>query len=140
MLGAGQAGPCVLSMVERKTGYVVLGKLQARTTTAVNRRATQLIRRQRRPVRTITADNGTEDILGTDRCLQVSRTRGLAGQRGRVEDRQVGRDTPPRKCTMELDDVCGRIGARRRDEAEARGLPAGQGENEVIQERVVGFH
>ncbi len=60
MLGARQAGPCVLSLVERKTGYVVIGKLTARTTRAVNRRATPLIRRQRRPVRTITADNGTE--------------------------------------------------------------------------------
>jgi IS30 family transposase len=60
MLGAGQAGPCVLSLVERKTGYVLLGKLRRRTTTEVNRRATQLIRHQRRPVRTITADNGTE--------------------------------------------------------------------------------
>jgi IS30 family transposase len=60
MLGAGQAGPCLVSMVERKTGYVVLGKLRARTTAEVNRRATQLIRRQRRSVRTITADNGTE--------------------------------------------------------------------------------
>jgi IS30 family transposase len=60
LLGAGQAAPCVLSMVDRKTGYVVLGKLAARTTTAVTRRATHLIRRQRRPVRTITADNGTE--------------------------------------------------------------------------------
>ena len=27
MLGAGQAGPCVLSLVERKTGYLALGKL-----------------------------------------------------------------------------------------------------------------
>jgi IS30 family transposase len=60
MLGAGQAGPCVLSLVERKTGYVLLGKLRRRTTSEVNRRATQLIRHQRRPVRTITADNGTE--------------------------------------------------------------------------------
>ncbi len=60
MLGAGQAGACVLTLVERKTGYVVIGQLQARTTAEVNRRATQLIRRQRRSVRTITADNGTE--------------------------------------------------------------------------------
>jgi IS30 family transposase len=60
MLGAGQSGPCVLTLVERKTGYVVIGKLQRRTTTEVNRRANQLIRHQRRPVRTITADNGTE--------------------------------------------------------------------------------
>ncbi len=60
MLGAGQAGPCVLTVVERKTGYVAIGKLPARTTTHVTRRATQLIRRQPRPVRTVTADNGTE--------------------------------------------------------------------------------
>src|SRR5207244_6850675 len=30
MLGAGQAGPCVLSMVERKTGYLTLGQLSPR--------------------------------------------------------------------------------------------------------------
>jgi IS30 family transposase len=60
MLGAGQAGACILTLVERKTGYVVIGQLQARTTAQVNRRATQLIRRQPRAVRTITADNGTE--------------------------------------------------------------------------------
>ena len=60
MLGAGQAGPCVLTLVERKTGYVVIGKLPARTTANVNRRATQLLCRQPRRVRTITADNGTE--------------------------------------------------------------------------------
>ncbi len=60
MLGAGQAGPCILTLVERKTGYVAIGKLHARTTADVNQRATQLIRRQHRAVRTITADNGTE--------------------------------------------------------------------------------
>lgn len=60
MLGAGQAGPCVLTLVERKTGYLVLGQLAARTTAAVNARARRLIQRERRPVRTITVDNGTE--------------------------------------------------------------------------------
>ena len=60
MLGAGQAGACVLSLVERKTGYLLLGQLVARTTAALNARAIALIRAQRRPVRTITADNGTE--------------------------------------------------------------------------------
>ena len=60
MLGAGQAGPCILTLVERKTGYVVIGQLRARTTAEVNRRTTQLIRHQHRVVRTITADNGTE--------------------------------------------------------------------------------
>ena len=60
VLGAGQAGPCVLTLVERKTGFLVVGRLRHRTTVEVTRRATQLIRQQPRPVRTITADNGTE--------------------------------------------------------------------------------
>jgi len=60
MLGAGQAGPCGLSLVERKTGYVLIGTLRARTTAEVNHRATPLIQAQRRRVRTITVDNGTE--------------------------------------------------------------------------------
>jgi IS30 family transposase len=60
MLGAGQSGPCVLTMVERKTGYLVLGRLRARRADEVNRRATQLIQAQPHPVRTITVDNGTE--------------------------------------------------------------------------------
>ncbi len=60
MLGASQAGPCVLSLVERKTGYVVLGKLGRRTTADVNQRAQQLIHAQPHSVRTITVDNGTE--------------------------------------------------------------------------------
>ena len=60
MLGAGQAGPCVLSMVERKTGYVLLGKLRQRTSAEVNQHARHLIQVQPHPVRTITVDNGTE--------------------------------------------------------------------------------
>jgi IS30 family transposase len=60
MLGASQAGPCVLSLVERKTGYLLLGQLRQRISAAVNARARQLIRAQPRPVRTITVDNGTE--------------------------------------------------------------------------------
>jgi IS30 family transposase len=59
VLGAGDR-PCVLSLVERTTGYLVLGQLAARTAQAVTRRAIQLIRRERHPVRTVTADNGTE--------------------------------------------------------------------------------
>lgn len=60
MLGAGQAGPCVLTLVERKTGYVAIGRLERRTSALVNDRAARLIRAQARPVRTITVDNGTE--------------------------------------------------------------------------------
>jgi IS30 family transposase len=60
MLGASQAGACVLSLVERKTGYLALGKLPRRAAPEVNRRAQHLIGIQPRPVHTITVDNGTE--------------------------------------------------------------------------------
>jgi len=60
VLGASQAGPCVLSLVERTTGYLVLGQLRQRTTAEVNRRATPLLQAQAQPVRTITVDNGME--------------------------------------------------------------------------------
>jgi IS30 family transposase len=60
MLGASQAGPCVLSLVERKTGYLLLGQLGQHTSAAVNQRAQRLIAAQPHPVRTITVDNGTE--------------------------------------------------------------------------------
>jgi transposase, IS30 family len=59
VLGTGDRH-CVLSLVERSSGYLVLGKLSARTTAAVTRRAIQLIRQEQQPVHTITADNGTE--------------------------------------------------------------------------------
>ena len=60
MLGASQDGPCVLSMVERKSGYLLLGQLDQRLSAAVNQRARHLIAAQPHPVRTITVDNGTE--------------------------------------------------------------------------------
>ena len=60
MLGAGQAGPCLLTLVERKTGFLALGQLAQRTGAFVNARVQQLITAQPRPVRTITVDNGTE--------------------------------------------------------------------------------
>ena len=58
--GGGDKGPTGPGGVERKTGYLVLGKLTARTTAEVIRRAAQVIQRQPHPVRTITTDNGTE--------------------------------------------------------------------------------
>lgn len=53
-------GPCVLSLVERATGYVALGLLRARTAAEVNARAIELIRAQPRRVLTVTADHGSE--------------------------------------------------------------------------------
>jgi len=73
MLGDSQAGPCVLSLVERRTGYLVLGQLERRTGAQVNRRARRLIRRQPHAVQTITVDNGTEfhDYAALERATAV---------------------------------------------------------------------
>ena len=51
---------CVLTLVDRKSGYVMIGKLETRTVEATNRRAVRLINSAARPTHTITADNGTE--------------------------------------------------------------------------------
>ena len=51
---------CVVSLVERKTGLLLIGKLEDRTTASLNRRVIRLINRNRGPFETITSDNGTE--------------------------------------------------------------------------------
>ena len=60
VLGDSQGGACILTLVERKSGFTAIGKLARRTAAEVNVRARQLITAQPRPVRTITLDNGTE--------------------------------------------------------------------------------
>lgn len=59
MLG-GPDRHCLLTLVDRKTGYLMVGKLPARTVDATNARAIALLRRAPQPVRTLTLDNGTE--------------------------------------------------------------------------------
>ena len=51
---------CIVTLVERKTGFVQIGKLPDRTTALLNQKTLMLIRRQSTAVKTITADNGTE--------------------------------------------------------------------------------
>lgn len=51
---------CIVTLVERKTGYVLIGKLKNRTKEETNRRVVQLIRQHELDFKTITADNGTE--------------------------------------------------------------------------------
>lgn len=51
---------CIVTLVERKSGYVVIGKLKDRTTRSLNKRCIKLMKREPAPFRTITADNGTE--------------------------------------------------------------------------------
>jgi IS30 family transposase len=56
----GECSHCVLTLVERKSGYVLIGKLRARTVEEANRVLRRLMRRHPGRFRTITADNGTE--------------------------------------------------------------------------------
>ena len=60
MLGNTQHGACILTMVERKSGYTAIGLLPRRAAPAVTHRLPQLVARQPRPVHSITVDNGTE--------------------------------------------------------------------------------
>lgn len=57
----GKGSPdCIVTLVERKTGLVMIGKLQDRTTQSLNKKTKRLIRRDPGAFKTITADNGTE--------------------------------------------------------------------------------
>ena len=56
----GESSDCILTLVERKSGYVQIGKLAARTAAEANRVLLELLARHPGRVRTITADNGTE--------------------------------------------------------------------------------
>lgn len=56
----GESSDCILTLVERKSGYVLIGKLKARTAAEANRALLELLARHPGRVLTITADNGTE--------------------------------------------------------------------------------
>lgn len=51
---------CIVTLSERKTGYVMIGKLPNKSTAALNKKTISLISRDADNVKTITADNGTE--------------------------------------------------------------------------------
>lgn len=56
----GSTRHCIVTLVERATGYVMIGKLKARNVAELNRATLALLSDAPMPVRTITADNGTE--------------------------------------------------------------------------------
>jgi len=57
----GKGAPdCVTTLVERKTGYALIGKLADRSMLGTSQRTKTLIRRAPDQFKTITADNGTE--------------------------------------------------------------------------------
>ncbi len=51
---------CIVSLVERKSGLLLIGKLANRTAESLNARAIAIISANQGPFKTITADNGTE--------------------------------------------------------------------------------
>jgi IS30 family transposase len=51
---------CIVTLVERATGYLLIGKLAARTLEDAARRTIELVRKHPAKFQTITADNGTE--------------------------------------------------------------------------------
>ena len=56
----GTGSDCVLTLVERKTGFLLVGKLRARTKEETSRATIALMRRHPGSFKTITSDNGTE--------------------------------------------------------------------------------
>jgi len=56
----GESSDCILTLVERKTGYVQIGKLAARTVEQASKATLALMRRHPQQFKTITSDNGTE--------------------------------------------------------------------------------
>jgi IS30 family transposase len=60
VMGSTTDTACILTLVERKSGFLAIGQLASRQTAVLNARLRQLIEVQPRPVRTLTLDNGTE--------------------------------------------------------------------------------
>ena len=60
VLGKAGTSACILTLVERKTGYLLIGKLDNRSVSEINRRLLHLMARESAAFRTITADNGSE--------------------------------------------------------------------------------
>jgi len=56
----GESSDCILTLVERKSGYVQIGKLSARTVEQASKATLGLMRRHPEQFKTITSDNGTE--------------------------------------------------------------------------------
>lgn len=60
VMGSSRDTHCILTLVERKTGYTLIGKLPNRTKAALNERLEYLLEQHPKRFKTITADNGTE--------------------------------------------------------------------------------
>ncbi len=58
--GSSEANDCIVTLVERATGYTLIGKLKTRSMDETAKRIVHLVRKSGLPCRTMTADNGTE--------------------------------------------------------------------------------
>jgi IS30 family transposase len=57
----GKGSPdCIVTLVERKSGYLLIGKLDDRTTGSLNKKVIRLVKAEPTRFLSITADNGTE--------------------------------------------------------------------------------
>jgi len=72
VIGAG-AKDCVTTLVERKTGFTMIGKLSDRSKLGMSSRLNFLVKRHPKRCKTITSDNGTEfhDYTSVERCTGV---------------------------------------------------------------------
>lgn len=59
VMGAGSTD-CIVTILERKSGFIQIGKLTDRSTASLNKKVIRLIGRDPVSFKTITADNGTE--------------------------------------------------------------------------------
>ena len=97
---------CVLTLVDRKTGYLFIGKLKERTVEAASVSTISIIRKARRPVHTITLDNGTEfhgykKIEASTRALVYFATPHHSWERGTNENTNgLIRQYLPKRKTM----------------------------------------
>ena len=97
---------CALTLVDRKTGYLFIGKLNERTVEAATQRATSIIRSARHRVRTLTLDNGTEfhgykDIEAATQATVYFATPHHSWERGTSENTNgLIRQYLPKKKTM----------------------------------------
>ena len=96
VVGVG-APDCVATLVERKTGFTMLGKLRNRTSQGMTRRLRRLIRRAPRAFKTLTADNGTPNSM-TTRRWKPRRTSGCTSPRRTMRGSAAATRTSTASC------------------------------------------
>ena len=98
VMGASYEKPCIVTLVERASGYVLIGRLPNRTTKALNQRTIGLMQATQAPFLTITSDNGTEFHgyphieAATGTTVDFARPPSSVGAR---HQREYGRPDPP---------------------------------------------